>query len=122
MANVDIGREIADILKTYTTEIEEGLEVAQKDVARKGAAELRNTSPVRKGPRGGRYAKGWTYKKNRGGGYVVYNKNSPQLTHLLEKGHAKVGGGRVSGIPHVRPVELQIIDDFVREVERVIRQ
>jgi len=121
MASVDIGREIAAILQEYAEEIEDGLADAEKKVAQNGAAELRKTSPKGKYKGGGSYAKNWSAKKLKDGGYVIYNRKRYQLTHLLEKGHAKVGGGRVSGIPHIQPVEEQVIREFEREVERVIR-
>ena len=48
-------------------------------------------------------------KKERRGVYhdymdvTIYNATDGPLVHLLEKGHQKASGGRVEGIPHVRP-------------------
>ncbi|WP_347563968.1 hypothetical protein [Neglectibacter sp. X58] len=48
---------------------------------------------------------------------VVHNKKRYQLTHLLEKGHAKRGGGRVRAFPHIAPAEQASI----RELEEGIK-
>ena len=116
----DIGKEIALILKDYTIEVERTLEKEAARIATETAKELRSTSPRSK-KTGRHYADGWTKKKTPEG-QVVYNKNKPSLTHLLEKGHAKVGGDRVAGTPHIEPAEKRAIQDFensvIREIER----
>lgn len=108
--------EITRALEEYTTEVEEGLEKAKEKAAKDGAKTLKSTSPKRYG----KYARGWRAKKQ-GKAWVIHNATRYQLTHLLEKGHAKRGGGRVSGRVHIAPVEEQAIKQFEREVEKVIK-
>lgn len=112
----DLANEIAKQLATYTKEVEEEVQKAVDDVTKAAVTELKATSPKDSGD----YAKGWARKKV-DGGYVIHNKKY-QLTHLLEHGHAKAGGGRVPGRAHIRPVEEQAIADFTERVEMVIRQ
>ena len=112
----NLANEITTALQEYTSEVEEGLIKAKKKVAQDGAKELRATSPKKTG----KYAKGWSARKQ-GTSYVIHNRTRYQLTHLLEKGHAKVGGGRVSARVHIKPVEVRAIKEFEKEVERVIK-
>ena len=107
---------IVQALAEYTNEVEKGLEVEKKTVAEKAVQALKTTSPKRTG----KYGKGWALKKD-GTKYVVYNKTAPQLTHLLEFGHAKANGGRVAAKPHIRPVEENAVNDFVAGVKKVIK-
>lgn len=119
MANIridDLSNEISKALNTYTTEVTEGLEEVKKKVTREGVRTLREKSPVDTG----RYAKGWAATEQ-DGAVIVHNRYKPQLTHLLEFGHAKRGGGRQKGEPHIEPVETQMINALEKGVEKVIR-
>lgn len=92
---------ISKELSEYSAEITENLKKDVKDVAEEAAKELKRISPAKSGD----YAKGWKYKIVYEGvddiRAAVYNAKKPQLTHLLENGHAKVTGGRTQGIPHI---------------------
>lgn len=112
----DFANEITNTLKQYTDEVEKGLEEAKEEVTKDGAKTLRDTSPKRTG----KYAKGWRAKKVRKA-WVIHNARRWQVTHLLEKGYAKVNGGRVAGIPHIAPVEEQVIKEYEKKVEKVIK-
>ena len=68
-----------------------------------------------------KYVTGFTYRTKAGDGTVeavIGNENAPGLVHLLEKGHAKVGGGRVQGYEHVKPAADEAFDktfEFVQD-------
>jgi hypothetical protein len=113
---IDLSKEITKALTEYTQEVTEGLEKAKKDIAKDTAKELKKTSPELTGD----YKKGWAVKKV-GTAQVVHNRTDYQLTHLLEKGHAKRGGGRVPAYPHIRPAEQRAIEEYVEQVEKVVR-
>ena len=88
-----------ETVKETVTEVADGA----RDVAKSG-------SPSDTGE----YRKGWAVKKV----LTVYNRNKSSLTHLLEKGHAKRGGGRTRAIVHIAPAEEYAQETLVRELER----
>lgn len=87
-----------------------------------GAEELQKTSPKRTGA----YASSWTA----GGEKTTKTKKSKviyadaphyRLTHLLEKGHAKVNGGRTKPIQHIEPAEAFTIDKFIKFIKEGLK-
>lgn len=96
----NLAGEIVLAVKEYTEDVSKAVEKEVTDTAKAVLKDIKADSPVDTG----NYKKGWTRKKKSKGGqieYTIYNKTNPYLVHLLEKGHAKVNGGRVAGIPHV---------------------
>lgn len=118
MAKIDLSKEIAKALETYTTEVEKKLRKAENKVTKEAVEELKQTS--RRSEGGGGYAEGWTTKRTKYG-VVVYNKNKPGLTHLLEKGHVLVNGDRSRKFPHIEPAEQKAIAKFSEAVEKAIK-
>ena len=97
----------ADVLKK---EIQEAGKVAKQQISQ--------TAPRKTG----RYAKSWAVKQisetSNSLEVTVHSKNRYMLTHLLENGHAKRGGGRVAAIPHIAPAEETAIQSLERNSER----
>lgn len=114
-----LAAEITKQLQTYTKEVEKKVKRAENKVTTQTANELKQTSP-RRNTSEKHYADSWAKKKT-DTGIVVYNKTKPGLTHLLEKGHAKVNGGRTKAIPHIRPAEQRAIKDFEEAVKKAVK-
>ena len=116
MADINsLANEITKALRQYTNEVQEEVNEAAEEVASEAADKLKQSSPKRTG----RYARGWT-KTKIGDKWVVHNKKHYRLTHLLEKGHAKVNGGRVGAKVHIAPVEQRAINEFIERVEKAV--
>lgn len=110
-----LAAEINRSLAIYARQTEETVNDVAEKVASDGVELLRANSP--KSPSGGKYAASWDYKKV-GKKFIIYNKKHYRLTHLLEKGHAKVNGGRVRAIVHIAPVENRVINEFKEGLQR----
>ncbi len=111
----DFASEIARELQRYAQVVEENLENEIDEIGDIAVDKLKQNSPKKTGA----YRKGWR-KKKEGKGVVLHNTKG-QLTHLLENGHAKVGGGRVPGEVHIRPVEEYVINELPRRIERAVQ-
>lgn len=124
--SIDISRlaaEIARNLKTFSSEVVEKVNVSSEKVGKAAVKKLKETSPKDSGD----YGKSWTMSTEREIAQPhkrIVHVAAPhyRLTHLLEHGHAKVGGGRVQAYPHIRPAEEEVIKEFVAEVEEAIER
>lgn len=123
----DIVEEITGLMQEYANDVAEDMKIDAKEVAKEAVKELKATSPVGKGSRKGHYNKGWTYSVGKDSAYkigiTVHNSKKPGLAHLLEKGHARRGGGRnVPGKEHISPVEQKVIENYEKRLkERLSR-
>lgn len=108
-----VEKELDDYVKDTAKTVREAVQKTADDTVK----ELKATSPRKTG----RYAKSWrqkTTKDTSSAKEVTVYAGRYQLTHLLEKGHAKRGGGRVAGIPHIKPAE----EKAAEELESTIRE
>lgn len=92
---------LESLLHDVDTNISECIVKPVGSAVRYGAKVARWAAPMRTGE----YAGGFTSTTDRTGQKhcigTVYNKKKPGLVHLLEKGHATIGGGRVRAYPHM---------------------
>lgn len=119
----ELASEISSIFEEYTelanTQVQDAVMETAKDMAKDITS---RASGLFGGT--GKYAKSWrakedTARKTRlNAAAVVYaNKNGYRLAHLLEKGHAKRGGGRVAGRPHIAPAADAAKDTLVEKIK-----
>ena len=118
--------ELADVinegLKEYADLATEDVKSAVRKTAKAVKDQINGSAPVRTG----RYAKSWKVKTTaesaNGLEQTVYSPNRYMLSHLLEKGHAKRGGGRVRAIPHIAPAEEMGIEMFESLIEKALKE
>ena len=116
--------DVKEILDDYSSDIQEAITNEAQAIAKKGVAELKNTSPKHTG----KYRKGWRVKTEKGQGFVectIHNATNWQLTHLLEHPHVirnKFGTwGTSTPKVHIAPVEQMCVSEYQKNVERIIK-
>ena len=122
--NVDnLDTAIAEVLKDWSqNEVHKATNEAIKETAKVTAKLLKQGGPYKE--RTGKYTKDWSYKIKKGAynhitqteTWVVYNKKNYRLTHLLEKGHQVMRGGRKVGeakkFEHIFPA-YEFAEDYL---------
>ena len=120
---VDLSATVSQLLEDYGAEVGEILDEAIIDAAEDAVHKLRAVnkfSPL--GNHTGAYSASWTMEPMRVSryqiSYLIYNENHYRLAHLLEYGHAKANGGRVSAYPHIAKINTEINVELVRRFMR----
>ena len=107
-------------LVEYAELATEDMKAAVKKAGQTVRKEIQAGAPVKTGA----YRKSWAVKTTRETSsfmeVTVHSRNRYQLAHLLEFGHAKRGGGRVSGRPHIAPSEEKGIRQLEDEIKKAL--
>ena len=114
--------QLADVVNKYLEEYgDEVLEVIDVAARKTGNETKKKVSSA--SPGSGEYARSWsvqTERRRTGTTVTVYSKK-PGLPHLLENGHVMRNGKRSRSFVHIAPAEAEAVDEFERQIERLLR-
>ena len=95
-----------------------------KRVINEAGKTIRKEIKARAPKESGQYAKSWRVKKihedSQTVELMVYSLKRYFLTHLLEHGHAKRNGGRVSARPHIAPAEEVGEEKLMKDLKKAL--
>lgn len=127
----NLEKEIVATLKEYAGATDEIVDKAVTETAKEAVNKLKKSNPPGSGQYGSwsKYNKSWKvmqtktdkrYNKKA----TVHNQKFYRLTHLLEKGHALVAGGRKQGdtraFEHIAPVADKAEDELMKRIKKGI--
>ena len=112
---------IMEELEKYADLAADELKAAVKETAASVRKDIQAGAPVDTG----KYKKSWSVKNVREDSesieLVVHSRNRYQISHLLEHGHAKRGGGRVAAKPHIASAEQRGNEKLVQTIEQKLK-
>ena len=113
---------IAKGLKEYGEIASDELKASVKEASKTALSEVKKKAPKKTGE----YAKGWTKKVTMEDSsrikITVYASKKSFLTHLLENGHVKRGGGRTKAYPHISAAEKKAEEILELDLKRRLRE
>lgn len=129
----DLDSAIEQELTIYSEEINEGLSQATEESMRNLVKKTKATAPT--GKRHGQFRKNITadyseLRKKSGGGAkgrkvrATWYVKAPdhRLTHLIVNGHATKDGGRTKANPFLQNALNEVLPEYERQVEEVIKK
>ena len=112
----EMGNAIQKEFEEYVEHTASEVKKIVKEVADDVKEEIQDHAPVDTGA----YKKSWTATKTEesslGAQYTAHSVKHYRLTHLLEFGHAKRGGGRTKAQPHIAKGESLAISEIKKEM------
>ena len=123
MANVKIDNLASEIMKGLT-EYKDLVTADMKTAVRKAGRTTKRDIQANAPKKTGAYSKSWTVKTTKETSesleLTVCSPKKYQLAHLLEKGHAKRGGGRTQAQPHIAPAEESAVKQLESNIKRAL--
>ena len=117
----DLPTVVKKSLEEYCDFTAEEVKQIVQEVSESVKDEIMEKAPVDTGA----YRKSWRFSKEKETAtslsMVVHSEKHYRLTHLLEKGHAKRGGGRVAAQVHIAPAESNAEKMIVEKIERRLK-
>ena len=129
-----LAKEIEKTLQDFIGVTEEACDKGVRETAKDAVQALRNAHPIgSEGQPSGKYGswdeynKSWKVMQTKTDKRyhrkaTIHNENHYQLTHLLEKGHALVGGGRTQAFPHIAPVAEKAEGELLQNIKKQIEK
>ena len=118
---------IDEVASTINEMLEDYAKLAtdsMKEAVTKSAKTVRKEISANAPRRTGKYAKSWRTKTTKEDSHtleITVHSSKPGLSHLLEHGHAKRGGGRTAAQEHIAPAEQKGIDQLEKDIERSLK-
>ena len=123
MANVTVDNLAAEIMKGLT-EYKDLATADMKTAVRKAGKSVKKDIQANAPKKTGAYSKSWTVKTTKETTesleLTVCSPRKYQMAHLLEKGHAKRGGGRTKAQPHIAPAEESAVKEFESDIKKAL--
>lgn len=123
MANVQINNLASEVMKglmEYKDLVTSDMKVAVRKAGGSVKKDIQANAPKKTGA----YSKSWkvstTKETSESLELTVHSPKKYQLAHLLEKGHAKRGGGRTKAIPHIAPAEGNAVKQLESDIKKAI--
>lgn len=123
----ELSKEIEKALADFVGVTEDAVDKGVSETANDAVKALRSAHPSGSGQYGSwdKYNKGWKIMQTKTDKRyhrkaTIHNATDYQLTHLLEKGHAKVNGGRTRAFPHIAPVADKYEGELVQNIKKYI--
>ena len=117
----ELAQAVMEQLEAYAKVTGEGLKKSVREAAQTARKEIRQNAPERTGT----YKKSWTATKTGETAdsleMAVHSPRRYMIAHLLENGHAKRGGGRVAGIPHIAKAEEKAREELLRKLDEELK-
>lgn len=123
MANVQIDNLASEVMKglmEYKDLVTSDMKVAVRKAGRSVKKDIQAKAPKKTGA----YSKSWkvstTKETSESLELTVHSPKKYQLAHLLEKGHAKRGGGRTKAVPHIASAEESAVKQLESDIKKAI--
>ena len=123
MANVQIDNLASEVMKglmEYKDLVTSDMKVAVRKAGQSVKKDIQANAPKKTGA----YSKSWkvstTKETSESLELTVHSPKKYQLAHLLEKGHAKRGGGRTKAVPHIAHAEESAVKQLESDIKKAI--